>query len=257
MPLKHPIFDACRVFPKKTLVRASNEDQRFKNFLVNLRLGKFTPEVIAVFKERQTLAPPENALRVFVPNREADEYKTNALNYIPGRIFYYRATDNGGATNHSTTFRETGLHANLIFNLNVPVMLFHNVSVENQLSNGTIAFVQELHPASVLIARPTGETLLVKPYTQFVYNSSISRTKIPLSLAFATTIHKIQSLTILTVAVCITEDFRSHGQLYVAYSRVKIMDDLFFLPRFSGYLFVTKTDSDCIRAIESIEGNVL
>lgn len=46
-------------------------------------------------------------------------------------------------------------------------------------------------------------------------------------LAYASTIHKIQSLTLPRVAICF-DDMPSHGQLYVAMSRVRHADQLCF-----------------------------
>ena len=46
------------------------------------------------------------------------------------------------------------------------------------------------------------------------------RTQFPLRLAFAMTINKAQGQTLNHVGLCLTEPVFTHGQLYVAFSRV-------------------------------------
>ncbi|KAG1043261.1 hypothetical protein G6F43_011694 [Rhizopus delemar] len=69
----------------------------------------------------------------------------------------------------------------------------------------------------------------IKPITREVYKTNYYRKQYPIVLAFASTIHKVQSLTVEAVAVSLLEPFLSHGELYVACSRVKSADNLFFL----------------------------
>ena len=57
------------------------------------------------------------------------------------------------------------------------------------------------------------------------------RRQFPLRLAFAMTITKSQGQTLKLVGVCLVQDCFSHGQLYVAMSRVGSPDALkYFLP---------------------------
>lgn len=80
-------------------------------------------------------------------------------------------------------------------------MLLHNISVADGWINGTLAIVRELHTNVVQIQKASGETLTVRAITRSIYKSSISRSQILLDLAFATTIHKVQSLTLDRIAV--------------------------------------------------------
>jgi ATP-dependent DNA helicase PIF1 len=56
---------------------------------------------------------------------------------------------------------------------------------------------------------------------------SVSRTQIPLALAWAVTTHKIQGATLDCALIDIGEDVFEYGQAYVALSRVKSLDSLY------------------------------
>ncbi|KAI9330927.1 hypothetical protein BD770DRAFT_286393, partial [Pilaira anomala] len=108
----------------------------------------------------------------------------------------------------------------LILKVGTPVMLLHNLSVATGWVNGTMAVVVSLFQNGVAIRRADGAIRTIMPITRFVYKSSVSRTQLLLDVAYATTIHKIQSLTLPSIAICLSNNFPSHGQLYVAASRV-------------------------------------
>jgi ATP-dependent exoDNAse (exonuclease V) alpha subunit len=56
---------------------------------------------------------------------------------------------------------------------------------------------------------------------------SVSRSQIPLVLAWAVTTHKIQGATLDCALIDIGDDVFEYGQAYVALSRVKSLDSLY------------------------------
>ena len=69
---------------------------------------------------------------------------------------------------------------------------------------------------------------------------SITRTQFPLILSYACTVHKVQGLTLDQVLISFNlERQRSFGagQMYVALSRVKSIDDLYFTGEYSHSAF--------------------
>ena len=65
-------------------------------------------------------------------------------------------------------------------------------------------------------------------YSKCNLTASVERKQLPLTLGFCCTIHKAQGSSVDNV-VCILEPFHSRGLLYVACSRVKSEDGLFFV----------------------------
>ncbi|KAG1048086.1 hypothetical protein G6F43_009501 [Rhizopus delemar] len=76
-------------------------------------------------------------------------------------------------------------------------------------------------------AEGTQESLWIQRISRSIPGTSYVRTQFPIVPAFATTIHKAQSITIESVAIHL-DHMPSHGQMYVATSRVRKADDLYF-----------------------------
>lgn len=252
LPLVHPIFDNALIHPLTTNVRVEQEEIIFKTFLNKVRRCDYDEFFFNIVKER-TIAIPDNTLRVYVSNAEKDQYNDTCFELTNGRTFYYSAIDNSIEIRSSTAVNETGLIANLRFKTGVPVMLLHNISVKDGCINGTMATVMNLRRDSVDIMKENGDRLLVHRITRTIYKSSISCTQIPLVLAYACTVHKVQSLTLPAVAVCLYNDFFSHGQFYVAVSRVTKMSNLYFFPNVEHTSLNIRQELDCLQAIVNIE----
>ncbi|OBZ80362.1 ATP-dependent DNA helicase PIF1 [Choanephora cucurbitarum] len=113
----------------------------------------------------------------------------------------------------------------------MPVMLIQNLHVSSGWVNSTIAQVKKIEEKHVLLSKeePDGDemTLWIQRISKSVPGTSYLRSQIPIVPAFASTIHKAQRVTIDSVAIYF-DDIISHGQLYVAMSRVRKSENLFF-----------------------------
>jgi len=112
------------------------------------------------------------------------------------------------------------------------VMLRANLDVGSGWANGTLATVKDILAPSkqVLIVKEDGSERMIEPFTWNHdlpkrqgenFQKTASYTQIPLSLAWAFTIHKMQGQTLDCPVVLHPEDPFDFGQLYVGLSRVR------------------------------------
>ncbi|XP_054723053.1 ATP-dependent DNA helicase PIF1-like [Uloborus diversus] len=112
-----------------------------------------------------------------------------------------------------------------------PIMLLRNLDPPN-LCNGTRMSIKKLHnniiEATVLTGPAAGTDVLIPriPIIPSDIPFQFKRLQFPIRLSFAITINKAQGQTLKVVGVDLRTPCFSHGQLYVACSRVGCRDNL-------------------------------
>ncbi|KAL0830862.1 hypothetical protein ABMA28_002968 [Loxostege sticticalis] len=182
-------------------------------------------KTISWFKERAILSPT---------NEQVDKVNNLILAKIdtPTQIYYSVDTvlDLEEAVHFPTEFlnslNPSGLPSHKMeLKVGCPVILFRNLNPP-KLCNGTRLLVKSLKTfiieCTILTGCGTGEDVLDLPF-QF------KRLQFPVKISFAMTINKSQGQTFNVAGLDLSVECFSHGQLYVALSRVTSKQNMFVL----------------------------
>ena len=136
------------------------------------------------------------------------------------------------------TLAPSGLPPSILhLKIGAPVILLRNLYPKQGLCNGTRLIITHLHPNCIEVSISGGQfhgqkRLLFRTKLSTKegdYPFILQRTQFPIRLCFAMTINKAQGQSLQTVGVDLQQSCFSHGQLYVALSRVTNVARLFIL----------------------------
>lgn len=135
------------------------------------------------------------------------------------------------------------------------IMLIRNLNIDEGLCNGTRLLVLEMTDntlkCEILTGDKAGDIVFLCRiifYCDKDYAFTFKRRQFPVKLAFAMTINKSQGQTMRRIALYLKNQVFSHGQLYVALSRVRSWDSLKIyledksLKRIKNYVFTELYD---------------
>ncbi|XP_022032917.1 ATP-dependent DNA helicase PIF1-like [Helianthus annuus] len=125
----------------------------------------------------------------------------------------------------------------LVLKVGVPVMLLRNIDQRNGLCNDTRLQVKKLYnrviEVEIISGANIGSCKCIPRINLIPSNRKISfafqRRQFPLVVCFAMTINKSQGQPLSRVSLYLKQPVFSHGQLYVALSRVKTRDGVILL----------------------------
>ena len=223
-----------------TLVNGDNEEKSMGEFC-----AKIFPDLDRNIKNEQWL---EGRTILAPTNREVDKINNHLVDKMVGEPISLHSSD--GLDNDKDAYRynieyintlnPTGLPAScLCLKPGMPVMLMRNLNPSEGLCNGTRLVFKCMLSPRLMVCRTVGNNndrdvyiprITLRPKER-QYPFEWSRRQFPIKAAFATTINKAQGKTMKTIGVWLPEPVFSHGQLYVAGSRVGAPEKLKFAIR--------------------------
>lgn len=228
---KQPIDAATRLihFPPNFCQFVNTKDEL---------ISKVFPNIACNYVDHNWLS--ERAI-LAAKNKDVDQMNFTIQNSIPGDLSSYKSVDQTveleQAANYPTEFLNSldlpGLPPhNLRLKVGSVVIMLRNVNPP-KLCNGTRLVVKDLKPnvikATILKGKFKGEDVMI-PRIPLIPNDSpieFKRIQFPLRLAFGMTINKSQGQSLGMCGLNLESPCFSHGQLYVACSRVGKPSDLF------------------------------
>lgn len=196
------------------------------------------PNIIQNYKEHKWLS--ERAI-LAAKNIDVDELNLSIEYKLPGEFITYKSIDNvmnqDDAVNYPTEFLNSlnlpGIPPHeLKLKIGVPVILLRNINPP-RLCNGTRLAVKKLMnnliEATIITGKYKGENVLLPriPLIPTDMPFEFKRLQFPIKLAFAMTINKAQGQSFQVCGLNLESPCFSHGQLYVACSRVGKPSDLY------------------------------
>ena len=233
---QNPLWDT--LFPKNNIVILNKimrqNNPIFQDVLNSIRIGKINDKQIDILKSRLVHEIPNNITRLYPIKKDIDTLNKTQLDQLDGGEHTYIAKIITKIPNIQVTFpKDTLISEKLILKKDAFVMFNRNIYITDNIfipngKCGTIkGFTKDGYPIVVYNVDNKDETYICNPIEWDYEYYKISQ--IPLTLAWNISIHKSQGSTLDAVAIDIGSNIFEYGQLYVAVSRCKSLENLYLL----------------------------
>ena len=276
MNLCHPWheFECCELVE----VMRQQGDVSFIDLLNNVRQGFLNSADLSLLNTRRNLVNiPEDAVYIYAENSLKDELNEQKLKLLNSSEILVYAEDTLPSDVCESKIQKAlngsisdtgGLAKELRLKSSARVMITSNINIEDRLINGQMGTVFGFHysghgslltvyvklddsSAGLQTMRKDNYALInnVVPVNKIENNiyitslSFIKRVQFPLTLAWACTVHKVQGLTLPNIVFSFKlnkQRYFNNGQVYVALSRVRTINNLFI----DGYISDSSVRAD-------------
>ncbi len=215
-------------------------DLQFIQLLNNIRHAALNEDDLEILNHRQSIDIPEGIYPTILVthNYQADKINMEKLLSLKGEEeFTYKMLETGKDNAIAFLKKNCLAQESLILRRGAQVMMLKNSLQKQGIINGSIGIItgfthKEKHP---IVSFNNGEKCIITPeeWSVEIFNEEkqikeVTGTikQIPLTLAWAITIHKSQGMTLDNILCDLSKIF-AEGQAYVALSRVRSLDGLY------------------------------
>jgi len=203
----------------RTAVRS--RDAEFVVTLEDARFGRLTPRLTAMLNGMVVSSAPAGATHLMGRRDVVERYNLERLAALPGAETAIATEYSGSPTAIAALQRSVPVPDVLRLKRGALVMIRKNAP-DLSYCNGTLGTVQHIAPAIVRVALADGDSVILERHEYDLKNAdggtSATARNFPLTLAYATTIHKSQGATLSRVYADL-RNLWEPGQAYVALSR--------------------------------------
>lgn len=198
-------------------------DPDFIKILWDARVGALTDRMRAFLDERTVGEVDEDIPRVYARKVSVENYNMTKLEALPGKARATTTEYTGHGRYLEDIRRNAPIPENLVLKPGALVMMRQNCKMDTYV-NGSLGHVTQISGDTVYVKLLSGLLIAVQPsvfmLTDEMGDVLATASNYPMTLAWATTIHKSQGAT-MDAALLDLAGLWEAGQLYVALSRVR------------------------------------
>lgn len=227
----HPVWEQSDFEPALLSTVMRTQDIEFLEILNFIRDGIVNDRVRRFLDQRvETTDEALDATRLYPHRAQAEQYNLQRLEALPGKNITVETIYAGDEKYKESAKRNLPIPDTLVLKKSALIMMRRNdVSGEGRFVNGSLGHVHGIDDDILHVRLLNGEDLEVEKYKFSTLdgdgNEVMSAWNFPVSLAYATTIHKAQGATLDRMIVDLHQLWEP-GQAYVALSRVRSGDGL-------------------------------
>ncbi len=238
----HPAWHESVFEPALLSTVMRTKDAAFLDILNLIRTGTVNDDVTAFLEAHTSDEDDDDATHLYAHRLKADAYNTLRLEAIPRRERSFKTRYEGDERSIEAAKRSMPIPDVLTLKEDALVMMRKNdISPDMLYVNGSLGHIVEIEEETLHIALLSGETIEVAPQQFTTLNGDgkpvAAAWNFPVTLAWATTIHKAQGASLDRMVVDLAALWEP-GQAYVALSRV----------RSAAGLMIRQWHPSCIRA---------
>lgn len=252
----HPVWEQSRFHSAFLQVSVRTKEPKLLNILRCVREGMVTDEVRTFFEERMVPSDPTfDGTRLFPHRSSADNYNIQRLRVLPGISKTFDTCYEGRSQYVAQLKKQCPIPEALHLKIGALVMFRKNdTSFPYTYVNGSLGIVKVMGDDCLSVRLLNGENVDVysEEFSLLDGNGSVRARaqNFPITLAWASTIHKAQGASIDRLMVSMSGLWES-GHAYVALSRARSEQGLFIEAWDEKSIFVDSVVQEFYESVQS------